>query len=374
MKKVLFLFSILISTFFYAQFTGEDVKYFVGEGTQTAYLIVDFKDGTDDRSYAWGFHFDEGETLSFADMLIAIDDAEPNFSHETSFGGGFLDDIIFNSHSGLASNPDWWSTWSGDTSETMTMNAGISETLVDGRWYGTSYGFSNPGPEHPFTPIPAYHSLWFSASDMITWVGEGENQSIVIVDFGTDTSGDADSFAFGIQYGASSISIQDALELIQTHVVDFSYELDENGVVEISWNGFTGTATEENPWKTYTGTDLSNWVTATDVLNVNLENGQWLGFSFGERRPFIPTDEAVEMGVSDSPFTQVQIYPNPASDIFYVDAKDISDVKIYDLTGRILKSTSNVSGGIKVNDLPKGVYVVKVQSGKSILTKKLIIR
>lgn len=374
MKKLIFLFALLSSQFFYAQFTGEDVKFFVGEGSQTAYLIVDFKDGTDDRSYAWGFRYNEGEGLTFADMIIAIDNAEPNFTHETGFGGGFLNDIIFNSHSGLDGEPDWWSTWSGETSDGMSMNAGISESLQDGRWFGTSYGFSNPAPEHPVTPIPAYSSLWFSEENIVTWFGEGENQSIVIVDFGTDTDETADSFAFGIRYDEESISLTEAMDLLVDSVNTFSYTMDGDIVSEISWNGHEGTATEENQWKAYTGTDLSNWVTAMDLTEISLADGQWLGFSFGERRPFIPTDEATGMGVMDANLATVKMYPNPASTVLYVDGRDISKIEIYDLTGRLVKSTSNIANGISVSELSNGIYIVKAQSGKSSVSKKLIIK
>lgn len=374
MKKLIFLFAFFAAHFIYAQFTGDDVKFFVGEGSQTAYLIVDFKDGTDDRSYAWGFRYNEGENLSFADMLNAIDDAEPNFTHVTSYAGTFLDDIVFNAHSGLAGAPDWWSTWAGETSDGMSMNGGISESLQDGRWFGASYGFSNPGPEHPITPIPAYSSLWFSAEDINTWFGEGENQSIVIVDFGTDTDGTADSFAFGIKYSEESISLTEAMDLLSQKVLSFSYETDGDSLLEISWDEHIGTADGENQWKTYTGTDLSNWVTVSDLNAVELTDGQWLGFSFGERRPFTPTDQAQEMSVSDADFANIQLYPNPASNIFYVNGKDISKVEIYDLAGRLVKSASNISNGISVSEFSKGIYILKIQSGKSVNSKKLIIR
>jgi hypothetical protein len=81
-----------------------------------------------------------------------------------------------------------------------------------------------------------------------------------------------------------------------------------------------------------------------------------------------------EMGVTDSSLTQLRIYPNPASTVFYVDGKDISKVEIYDLAGRLVKSTSNISNGISVSEFSKGIYLLKIQSGKSVNSKKLIIK
>lgn len=80
------------------------------------------------------------------------------------------------------------------------------------------------------------------------------------------------------------------------------------------------------------------------------------------------------MNVIDQTLAEVKVYPNPASGVFYVDGKNISKVEIYDLTGRIVKSTSNISKGISVNELNKGIYIVKIQSGKNSISKKLIIK
>lgn len=84
--------------------------------------------------------------------------------------------------------------------------------------------------------------------------------------------------------------------------------------------------------------------------------------------------EHIDLGVSDLLASQVQIYPNPASGIFYIDSKEASKVEIYDLTGRIVKSVSNYSNGISVRELSKGIYLVKIQVNHQIITKKLIIK
>lgn len=89
---------------------------------------------------------------------MAVEAAEPNFS--TDFSGGFLNDIIYNHHSGLSGEPDWCSTWSGTDVENMEMNSGVSEELKNGRWYGISYGFSPT--KMPTVTYSAYSSLWFS--------------------------------------------------------------------------------------------------------------------------------------------------------------------------------------------------------------------
>src|SRR5690625_7488657 len=119
MKKILFLGLIAFSQLLNAQFVEEDVKFYVGEGESTAFMIVDFRDGTDDRSYAWGFRFDEEDELTVADVLMAIEQAEPNFYIETSYNGAFLSAIVLNSHSGMEGDRGGWRTSSGGSRENM---------------------------------------------------------------------------------------------------------------------------------------------------------------------------------------------------------------------------------------------------------------
>lgn len=80
------------------------------------------------------------------------------------------------------------------------------------------------------------------------------------------------------------------------------------------------------------------------------------------------------MNVIDHSLAEVKVYPNPASGVFYVNGKNISKVEIYDLAGKIVKSSSSISNGISVKELTNGIYIVKIQSGKNSISKKLIIK
>jgi len=70
----------------------------------------------------------------------------------------------------------------------------------------------------------------------------------------------------------------------------------------------------------------------------------------------------------------IQLYPNPATDGFYLSTgeKTIS-VSIYDLNGTLLL-TKQVIGKefIPVSTLPKGVYAVKITTGNGSTVRKLI--
>src|SRR5690554_1479709 len=102
MKKKCTLFSILllfVTQLIFAQFTRDDIRFWIGEGDSECYLAIDFRDGTTDPSFAWGIRFNAGQGLAFADLFDAVANAEPNLTYDIT--SGFLNDIVYNHHSGL---------------------------------------------------------------------------------------------------------------------------------------------------------------------------------------------------------------------------------------------------------------------------------
>lgn len=371
MPKILSFIFTLIVGFSFAQFTANDVKFFVGTGSQTAYFVADFKDGTDDRSYAWGIRFNPGQNPTGPQMLQMIKNAEPAFDYNLTFNNGFLDKVTFNDHT-AQSSPDWWSLWVGnDTNSWSTVGWMNSGTLSDGKWYGASYGFSNPTAQAPAMPIPAYSSLWYNSSQITNWIGSGSNKSLVVVDFGTnDSNGNANSFVFGIQYNGT-ITAEQALQLIDAQTSSFNYTSIANQVSSLSLNSFSGTANGTDSWKLYKGSNLSNWKTNTNLSTVILNNNDWFGLSFGTRRPFTPTEANVTLSVSDVVKEKFKIYPNPASNFIVIETKEtIKDINIYSVSGQKVMNTQNKK--INIQNLQKGVYWVEIKTDKSTTTHKII--
>lgn len=372
MKKITLLFLLFFTQIIFAQFTASDVKYYVGTGTETAYLVVDFKDGTDDRSYAWGYRYNAADAPKMEDIITAIAGTEPNFTYVFGVFGtsNFLNDIIFNSHSGIAGTPDYWSTWEGPDESSFMQNGGLSSLLQDGAWYGVSYGFSNPTAEEPATPIAAYSSQWYKNTDVITWLGTGSNQSLVVVDFGTDTSNIADSYVFGIQYNGT-ITAEDALDLINTELSGFDYVMTTNVLSSVTIGTRTETAAGTTSWKAYSGTDLSNWKTESDLSLVTLDNNDWLGLSIGTRRPFTPQDITATLSTSKHNTIEANVYPNPASDILNIQtAESIRNVTAYNIAGqKVLQANTQT---LNVSALKAGVYILKVETLKGLATLKFV--
>ena len=74
--------------------------------------------------------------------------------------------------------------------------------------------------------------------------------------------------------------------------------------------------------------------------------------------------------------SKISVYPNPVTDTFSINkgkSEDIKAVELFDFTGKKVKSFQNSSENLSVSELPKGGYVVKIQttSGK-VYNQKLI--
>ncbi|WP_223607287.1 T9SS type A sorting domain-containing protein [Chryseobacterium sp. OSA05B] len=372
MKKI-YLFSLLLCMqLFYAQFTENDIKFGVGTGSKKAYFIADFNDSNNPTSYAWGFRYD-ANNLTMEDLINAIDAADTKL--ETEVPSGFLYSMNYNHH--VPSLEDYWSTWSGPTAENMHLNNGANnDPLVDGKWYGASFGYGStlttPPLSHPSPPVAAYNSAWYTSSQITNWIGTGSNTSLVVIDFGTSSSaGQAHSFVFGIKYNGS-LTAEQALQLIHAQAPYFNFTSASNQISALSLNNLTGNASGTNTWKLYKGKDLSSWRGQTNLAQIQLGNNDWLGLSFGERLPFTPREASnLTLGVSESSKKEFRIYPNPASDFIRIDTdEDLKEVNIYAVSGQ--KVLTGNTTKINIQALKAGIYLVEIKTSKNTTVHKII--
>ena len=81
------------------------------------------------------------------------------------------------------------------------------------------------------------------------------------------------------------------------------------------------------------------------------------------------------LNIDDNNVSKLAIYPNPASDIINIQNAENSTIQIFDITGKLLISRSNISNNaqIDVASLTTGTYFVKIANGNKFQTQKLII-
>jgi hypothetical protein len=74
---------------------------------------------------------------------------------------------------------------------------------------------------------------------------------------------------------------------------------------------------------------------------------------------------------------ELLFYPNPVEDMLMISGKSvISEIRITDIQGRIVKIISPVSGIVNINlsGIAGGVYFVQVNQKNSLITEKIIKR
>ena len=73
----------------------------------------------------------------------------------------------------------------------------------------------------------------------------------------------------------------------------------------------------------------------------------------------------------------ILVYPNPVSDVLHIETTNgtsIDKVILYDISGRAVKEYQNITNGISISSLEKGIYIMQTFSGKQSQTEKIIIK
>lgn len=80
------------------------------------------------------------------------------------------------------------------------------------------------------------------------------------------------------------------------------------------------------------------------------------------------------VGVDELGLTEVNIYPNPTSDVLHVAADGYSTVSITNMLGQVIstKKISDTQFTLNVADLTSGVYFVRLQGERGTTSKKFI--
>lgn len=88
--------------------------------------------------------------------------------------------------------------------------------------------------------------------------------------------------------------------------------------------------------------------------------------------------EYLSVGLSEDPTgVSMTMYPNPASNWFRIESthpEHIQSVSIWDLSGREVRSWTQVQDAFDMSNVPTGVYVVRVQTANETWSSKLMKR
>lgn len=147
-------------------FTFDDIRFWVGTGSNRAAFVVDFRDGKHPESFAWGFRWDGAATGKT--MMDAIDSADALYEADVVFSsfGYYVDAMRYLPtdsgwvHSGGSWPAGYFSYWlrSSDAEPWQYATTGLADrALSDGSWDGWAWVPNVPGTDAlpPSTPVAA---------------------------------------------------------------------------------------------------------------------------------------------------------------------------------------------------------------------------
>ncbi len=230
----------------------------------------------------------------------------------------------------------------------------------------TIYRTINGGTNWIPIPSPLYgicNSLFFSNSNIGYALG-GYNSFIKTIDGGN-----------------SWILKQNNLAYITSSF--FFTEIDTGYVIGNNYNGWIGIFLESVILKTNDGGNTFNSIyniASNKVLNSVFFTNSNTGFIVGNNGTILKTTNG---GVSSIPektkIQNINFYPNPANNNVFIELPSIFLISkliltISDIDGQQLieQQLFSAKTEVNINNLPKGVYVVKVFNNDNVLVKKLV--
>ena len=80
------------------------------------------------------------------------------------------------------------------------------------------------------------------------------------------------------------------------------------------------------------------------------------------------------LSVDEIDANRISIYPNPASDVIYVDLDETFNAVIYNYQGQMIKNVNVDNGQINVSELTNGIYFLEIRTGNNVSVNKVLVK
>ena len=364
-----------------------DIRFWIGEGENQAILAVNWNEP--DTCLAWGFRFGENP-VTVKEMMFAIAEADYRFSFDAPTN--FVNDIMFNDGVVDLSVTEFGYMMFCVNGE-MSAEYYDTKVIVNGdfvKWGDTNCGTMIDPVYWIYvweSPVVAVYPLADEAvidePEILNWVGEGENEVILAVNWA-----DPDTcLAWGYRFDDDYVTVETVMDAIVEKDGRFGYLADNGYLMDITFDAGSLHLALVGPywwmnvngggaWYGYTEQQLvsGDFVKWGDVACAT-EIGPW---NYVWETPVHPASN--NTGLAESVNT-VALYPNPASSYTMVSVRDMSSnamVTVADLQGRVLRrftvTHSEEPIRIETVDFVPGVYFVTVTDGMTRPTAKLTVK
>ena len=382
---LMFLLGIfgLFSTNLFAQedatIDPADIKFWIGEGESEVVFIVNWAEP--DTALAWGYRFD-GDNVILKTIMDDVAAADYRFSYEG--GESWINDLHFND--GVLDlsivTPGWLSYLINGNSSWDTYDVA---TVADGEY--VKIGDTECGTmidpqnwiyvwEKEVAPVYALgEEATIDPSEIVYWIGEGENEVVFCVNWNEPNI----ALAWGYRFSEESVTVETVMDAIAEADGRFSYIGSDGWLSDIIFDDYVNHYALVGPYWMYNVNGYGAWYGYNEQTVVNGDFIKWgdvscateiAQWTYVWEQPVEPV--TVYDAVEEVEAATLSVYPNPATEVLYVNAENLKSVEIYDMTGRnIFTTTLSV---IDLRDMEAGIYFVTVRSENASKTTKLIVK
>ena len=365
-----------------------DIRYWVGEGENEVVFAVNWNEP--DTCLAWGYRFSE-ETVTVKDVMDAIKAADARFDYVLGPWG--VDNITYNVE-GLSLGLTAFAYFMYNVNGEYAWYGFDQQTLSDGDF--VKFGDTSCGTE-----IAAWTYVWeteivavypyaleatIDPSEILYWVGEGENEIVFAVNWNEPNR----CLAWGYRFDGENVLVKEVMDAIADVDRRFSYVPGDWGVQDIIFNvdsDETHYALTGDYWMFNVNSMMAGYGYDEQTL-VNGDFIKWGDISCATEIAewsYVWTQEVepvwTNTGVNEIQGNTLSVYPNPAVNEAFVTIENagMTTISVYDMQGRMVSTVStDVMAGEQVRlsteMLNSGVYFVNVSNESAVRTAKLVVK
>jgi hypothetical protein len=371
-----------------AKIDPSNIRYWVGEGENEVVFAVNWNEP--DTCLAWGYRFSE-ETVTVKQVMDAINAADPRFDY--ALGPWGVDNITYNVD-GLSLGLTAYAYFMYNVNGEYAWYGFDQQTLVNGDF--VKFGDTSCGTE-----IAAWTYVWekevvavypyaqeakIEASEILYWVGEGQNEVVFAVNWNEPNR----CLAWGYRFDEEAVTLKTVMDAIDASDLRFSYTTGSWGVEDIIFNvDVDGTHyTLAGQYWLYNVNGAMGWYGYEAEPLVNGDFIKWGDESCSTEIAeftYVWTQEVepvwTNAGVNDIQSNTLSVHPNPAVNETFVtiESAGMNTISVYDVQGRLVSTVSvDVMAGeqvsISTEMLNGGVYFVTVSNESVVRTAKLVVK
>lgn len=369
----------------FSTIAADDIDYWVGTGSKQAIVAVYWSNP--DTALAWGYRFDGTKTVAdlFADLAAADSrlTTASNSINYVSDGVNLSFQNVDNNYLQFDVEGLTWPGWNSELPDNAFVRVGES---LFGEGYDSTYSYGSWYPAgviwstrlQPVDDPDAAEEATIDADDILFWVGNGNNQVVLAVNW-ADTA-----LAWGCRFSTATVSVQDVMDSIATADPRFSYTLNGSFLGDILfvvaegdtlrsapgsyWESKRNGVSDAGMAQSLENGDFEKWADPAAGVKVDSMYYEGWGWSYIYVYPMTiyPVSQPTS-GINDIETLAVQIYPNPASTQLSVrfDAlRHGAEMALYDMTGRKCYTYMLAAGTsqaiVPVSQLANGIYLLRM--------------